>query len=80
MIYVLAHPCEHKDHKGKCDEIAYLFEESDGESEDDKKKIIKEFISKCDAEKYIETNNWNPEHIMIMPIKEMIMPKEEMGE
>ena len=67
IIYVLAHACEHKDHEGDCDELAYLVEES----EDIETKVPKEFISKCDAENYIETNNWNPEDIMIIPKKEM---------
>ena len=67
IIYVLAHACEHKDHEGDCGELAYLVEES----EDIETKVPKEFISKCDAENYIETNNWNPEDIMIMPKKEM---------
>ena len=67
IIYVLAHACEHKDHEGDCGELAYLVEES----EDIETKVPKEFISKCDAENYIETNNWNPEDIMIIPKKEM---------
>ena len=67
MKYILAHACEHEDHEGECGELAYLFEES----EDGKSKVIKEFIIKCDAENYIETNNWNPEDIMIMPKEEM---------
>ena len=65
MIYVLAHPCEHKDHEGECGELAYLLE-------DPEIPVFKQFISRCDAEKYIETNNWNPEHIMIIPQKEVI--------
>jgi len=67
MIYVLAHPCEHEDHEGECGELAYLFEES----EDRETKVIKEFISKCDAENYIKTNNWNPEDILVLPKQEM---------
>jgi hypothetical protein len=65
MKYVLAHACNHEDHEGECGELAYLFEESiDG-------KIIKEFISKCDAEHYIQTKNWDPEDIMVIPKEEM---------
>ena len=67
MKYVLAHQCNHEDHEGECGELAYLFEEStDGET-----KVLKEFISKCDAEHFIQTNNWDPEEIMVMPKQEM---------
>ena len=65
--YVLAHQCNHEDHEGECGELAYLFEES----LDGKNKIIKEFISRCDAEHYIQTNDWDPEEIIIMPKQEM---------
>jgi hypothetical protein len=66
MKYVLAHQCNHEDHEGECGELAYLFEESENGN-----KVVKEFISKCDAEHYIVTNKWDPEDIMVVPKDEM---------
>jgi hypothetical protein len=68
MRYVLAHQCDHEDHDGECGELSYLHEEAD----DATKKVVKVFDSEKDAKDFIRENRWSPDHIMVIPKREML--------
>ena len=69
MKYVLAHQCDHENHDGECEELSYLHEETDDAK---KKKVVKVFDSEKDAKDFIRENRWSPDHIMVVPEREML--------
>jgi len=68
MKYVLAHHCDHEDHGGEDDNLAYLHEEE----YDGSKKVVKVFDSKKEALAYMRENRWSPNQVMVVPHTEGI--------
>jgi len=68
MKYVLAHHCDHEDHDGDDDNLAYLHEEEANGNN----KVVKVFQSKSEALDYMKANRWSPNQVMVVPHQEGI--------